>query len=306
MIIFPFIVFCLSMCTAIDHCPSETCSQMNCENCTTTVARSCPLYSTTLMEGADSVFDCVCVPGTYGNRGYPCTPCPRGSYTSLYDQEKCTTCLYGTLPDKSDHVGATNDSICSLPPYQMLLTMAFDTTLSETDVYSLRLNFASFFNVSIYSVSIEQSQITMNRLRRLLSVSLTITVSCPSSEILYQWQSTVNQEVINTCFTETGLSIPGKAAIRILSYGVTTQAQLPTDTLAQTTTPQGTPSHSGSPQDHTSIIVISVVSGVVGLSIAISVGVWCYYNIQNNVHKGRTAAEEVMFKDIMSLPDKPP
>lgn len=93
---------------------AQTCSLCDtCTSCSIFNVNTCPTNSLTISEGATSIFDCKCVPGTFGpTNGQPCQPCQAGTFVSAAGAISCQSCPQGSWCP----AGASQPIPCSTCP----------------------------------------------------------------------------------------------------------------------------------------------------------------------------------------------
>ena len=253
-------------------CESDVCPHATCNNCTATISLSCPLLTTTLVEGAESHQDCVCVPGAFGAAGAACTPCPYGTYAALPNQLECTPCLYGVLQNTT---GATNASVCAAAVYEIVVTMSLSLPLNVSEMDSLRQLISTLLNISTDAISIDQNE--NGRRRRLLSATLTIVIPCISAEQLEQLSALINPPVVASWFTQAALTAPSLIVIQLV------RPTSPTTTTPDTTLPPRepvgtTPGPTPTPPLDSSVSTQALTPAIIGAAaggvVALGLGVW--------------------------------
>lgn len=261
-------------------CETDVCPYATCNNCTATISLSCPLLTTTVVEGAESHLDCVCVPGAFGAAGEACTPCPYGTYAALPNQLECTPCLYGGLQNT---MGATNDSVCAGPVYGVVVSMSVPVPLNQSELESIRVQTSENLNISVDYVSVEQSE--SRRRRRLLSATVTITISCASTEQFDQVSAAVTPSVVAAWFVQEGLPAPSLVAIELVqptSPPGTTPGldaiQLPLATTPIGTTPAPTPTPPLDSPVSTLALTPAIIGAAAGGVVALVLGLWVAFS----------------------------
>lgn len=105
---------------------AQTCTQCNtCTSCSVFAVSDCPANSLTLVDGATSILNCTCVPGTYGPaNGQPCQPCQIGTYASSSGATRCGACPQSSWCP----VGSSQPTPCSKCPASTYVSGACTAT----------------------------------------------------------------------------------------------------------------------------------------------------------------------------------
>lgn len=258
-------------------CDPSECRNVSCENCTRTFAEACPVYATTLFEGAESLLDCVCVPGAALSPS-GCAPCGPGAYAPLPNATACTPCLYGVTANTT---GATNASACAAPVYHLVLHITIPAPLNISGMAALTRKISGLLGVPAASVSI--SQANADRRRLLATTQLTVTVDCADPAQLGQFDSVLTQGVVAGWFSALGLPAPSSVSVELISPTTTplaatsaTPAPTPPGVAPPPTTPVDTPPPADQPPA-SPLMVIYIAAAAAGLGALLGLGALVYY-----------------------------
>ena len=105
---------------------AQTCTRCDsCTSCSLFTVSTCPTNSLTLSDGAASVLNCTCVPGTFGPAdGQPCDPCEPGTFAPTTGATACSPCTQGSWCP----VGSSQPIPCTVCPPSTYMSKACSAT----------------------------------------------------------------------------------------------------------------------------------------------------------------------------------